>query len=105
MGRIPVMDGSINGWINTMEQLQKMTFNVVIPGHGEASKDKWQDGLAAQLHYFKLIRDQIRVIINDLGTIQQASKQVGISEEKNWELFPEYHRRNITASFVELEWE
>ena len=105
MGRIPVMDGSINGWISTMKTLQSMTLDNVIPGHGEASNDKWQKGLEAQLHYFELIRDEIRVIINDMGTIEQASKQVGLSEEGKWELFPDYHRRNITASFVELEWE
>jgi quinoprotein relay system zinc metallohydrolase 2 len=105
MGRIPALDGSINGWITTMEKLQEIPYSAVIPGHGEASTDKWQQGLIAQLHYFKLIRDEIRVIINDMGTIEQASKQVGLDEEKNWELFQDYHRRNVTASFVQLEWE
>lgn len=104
-GRIPVMDGSINGWIKVMEALQSMSFSAVIPGHGEASTDNWKQDLTAQLNYFKLIRDEIRVIINDMGTIEQASEQVGLSEASNWELFPEYHRRNVTASFVQLEWE
>jgi len=40
-----------------------------------------------------------------MGTIDQASKQVGLEEEKNWELFSRYHRRNVTAAFVQLEWE
>jgi len=105
MGRIPVMDGSINGWIKTMTQMQTMDLNFVIPGHGEASSDKWQQGLTKQLNYFTLLRDEIRVIIEDLGTIDQASKQVGILEQNSWELFEHYHRRNITASFVQLEWE
>lgn len=105
MGRIPVLDGSINGWINTMEQLQNLDLNYVVPGHGVASSDKWQHGIKKQHHYFTLLRDEIRVIINDMGTIDQASKQVGISEENSWELFPHYHRRNVTASFVQLEWE
>jgi len=105
MGRIPVMDGSINGWIKTMADMQKMELNFLVPGHGEASSDKWQQGLAKQLHYFTLIRDEIRVIIEDLGTIDQASKQVGIPEQNSWELFDRYHRRNVTASFVQLEWE
>jgi len=104
-GRIPVMDGSINGWIETMKTLQTMNPSTVIPGHGEATNTKWQADLAAQLHYFELIRNQIRVIINDMGTIEEATKEVGLSEKNKWELFPYYHRRNITASFVELEWE
>jgi len=105
MGRIPVMDGSINGWIKTMTQMQTMDLNFLIPGHGEASSDKWQSGLQKQLDYFTLLRDEIRVIIEDLGTIDQASKEVGILEQNSWELFEHYHRRNVTASFVQLEWE
>jgi len=105
MGRIPVMDGSINGWIKTMTQMQTMDINFLIPGHGEASSDKWQQGLKKQLDYFTLLRDEIRVIIEDLGTIDQASKEVGILEQNSWELFEHYHRRNVTASFVQLEWE
>jgi len=105
MERIPVMDGSINGWIETMKKMQTMELNFLIPGHGEASSDQWQQGLEKQLHYFTLIRDEIRIIIEDLGTIDQASKQVGILEQNSWELFEHYHRRNVTASFVQLEWE
>ncbi|NOQ94712.1 MAG: quinoprotein relay system zinc metallohydrolase 2 [Methylophaga sp.] len=105
MGRIPVMDGSINGWIKTMTEMQTLELNFLVPGHGEASSDKWQQGLAKQLHYFTILRDEIRIIIEDLGTIDQASKQVGILEQNSWELFQHYHRRNVTASFVQLEWE
>ena len=77
----------------------------IVPGHGQASGDLWQQGLKSQHRYFTTLRDEIRLIIEDMGTIDQASKQVGLNEENNWELFPQYHRRNITASFVQLEWE
>jgi len=105
MSRIPVMDGSINGWIKTMQELQAMQLNFVVPGHGNAGSTEWQQGLQKQLRYFSGLRDEIRLIIADLGSIEQASKQVGLDEKGNWELFDDYHRRNITASFVQLEWE
>jgi len=105
MGRIPVIDGSINGWINTIEQLQTRQFNYVIPGHGPAGCNQWQQGLKDELRYFRIIRSEIREIIADLGTIDQATETVGLQERAHWELFDQYHRRNITASFVELEWE
>ncbi|PHS71401.1 MAG: MBL fold metallo-hydrolase [Methylophaga sp.] len=103
--RIPVMDGSINGWLTTMEQLQTLDVDYLIPGHGVAGSDKWQQGLANQLRYFNVLRDGIRDIIADLGTIDEASKQVGLKEKQYWKLFEQYHRRNVTASFVQLEWE
>jgi len=30
---------------------------------------------------------------------------VGEVERPHWHLFDEYNKRNVTASFVELEWE
>jgi len=105
--RIPVIDGSINGWIKIIPQLQSLNLNYVIPGHGHAcaSKDKWQQGFKNELRYLTTLRDEIRVIINNMGTIEQATKTVGIKEKDNWELFDLYNRRNVTASFVELEWD
>lgn len=105
MERIPVLDGSINGWLSTMEHLKTLDINYLVPGHGIASNDQWQQGLNNQIRYFTTLRNEIRVIIDEMGTIDQASKQVGITEKNSWELFPNYHRRNITASFVQLEWE
>jgi quinoprotein relay system zinc metallohydrolase 2 len=103
--RIPALDGSINGWLKTMQQLQTMDLNFVIPGHGKAGSDQSQQGLVDQIRYFTVLRTEIRKIIENLGTIDEATETVGLEEAKNWELFPLYNRRNITASFVELEWE
>ncbi|MDT8311025.1 MAG: quinoprotein relay system zinc metallohydrolase 2 [Methylophaga sp.] len=102
--RIPAIDGSINGWIATLKQLQTQSYQAIIPGHGPAAigEDADWDKL---LNYLTTIRQQIRTVINDLGTLQQATATVGLSERPNWELFDAYHRRNVTAAFVELEWE
>ncbi len=99
------MDGSINGWLAIMQELSSMNLNYVIPGHGTARQTGWQQGFTDQIRYFTTIRDGIREIIADFGTIDEATKRVGLEEKQNWELFDEYHRRNITSSFVELEWE
>jgi len=103
--RIPAMDGSINGWINIMNEMLTWELNCLIPGHGTPTHANWQEAIKNQLRYFSSMRDQIRLIIADLGTIEQATHSVGLEEKSNWELFDAYHRRNITASFVELEWE
>ena len=102
--RIPVIDGSILGWITLTTQFQTMDLSAVIPGHGPAT-DNWRQAFLNQLRYLSILRDEIRVIIADLGTIEEASKTVGLQEQEQWELFDNYHRRNVTASFVELEWE
>lgn len=103
--RTPALDGSINGWITASEQLQNHEAKTVIPGHGPVQTENARQAWQKQLDYLKLIREEIRVIIYDFGTIADATSSVGLSEKENWILFEEYHRRNVTAAFVELEWE
>jgi quinoprotein relay system zinc metallohydrolase 2 len=103
--RIPALDGSINGWIDVMNSFLTLDLNCVIPGHGTPVQTDWKQAFTQQLNYFSTMRDQIRSIIENLGTIEEATQTVGLSEKTHWELFDDYHRRNVTASFVELEWE
>ncbi|MEX1200360.1 MAG: quinoprotein relay system zinc metallohydrolase 2 [Methylophaga sp.] len=102
--RIPALDGSINGWIYTLQQLQSEDYQAIIPGHGPAAIGENADW-DKLLTYLTTVREEIRTQINDLGTLEQATATVGLSERQNWELFEQYHRRNVTAAFVELEWE
>ncbi|MCC5795785.1 MAG: quinoprotein relay system zinc metallohydrolase 2 [Methylophaga sp.] len=103
--RTPALDGSINGWLNAMQHLLKMDVEVMIPGHGPVSYNGDKTALRSQIRYFEAIREGVRAIINDLGTIEQAIREVAVDESDNWLMFEEYHRRNVTAAFVELEWE
>ena len=127
--RIPVVDGSLLGWLKINERLSGMDcFNTspypdwqkknrsewlpqgclkivrVVPGHGPVVSD-WQGALSRQQHYLNRIADDIRKIIENDGTMTQAVEQAGIDENPNWLLFNEYHGRNVTAAFAELEWE
>ena len=103
--RVPALDGSINGWIDALETLVDRDAAMIIPGHGSAFSGEQSKGWQDLLRYLTTVREEIRVIINDLGTIEQAIESVGRQEAENWKLFEEYHRRNVTAAFVELEWE
>ncbi len=105
INRIPALDGSLNGWLETIKKLESMNLNAVIPGHGPAQYQDWKQAFDAEAHYFLTIREQIRAIINDMGTITEATQSVGLSEKGKWLLFDDYNKRNVTAAFTELEWE
>ncbi len=127
--RIPVMDGSLLGWLKTIEQLSAevcrsavpeamaqtaksasngdsacVKVQRVVPGHGPVV-GQWQAALADERRYLEFIAKGIRAVIKEGGTINQAVEQVGWEERNHWLLFDEYHGRNVTASFAELEWE
>jgi len=102
--RLPVLDGSLLGWLRVMDRLAETDFTRVVPGHGPVPGD-WQAALAAQRRYLDGLAAGIRGVIQRRGTIEEAVATVGRDEAQNWLLFDDYNGRNVTAAFVELEWE
>lgn len=100
----PTLDGSILGWQAVLDALTKTPAPRVVPGHGPASM-AWPDAARPLQHYLKVLTDEIRVLIKDNRTLSEATSRVGLSERNAWQLFQEYHARNVSAAFAELEWE
>lgn len=101
---IPVIDGSIKGWLRELELLEKNRYRLVIPGHGRLVRD-WPAGLQPQKAYLTQLATEIRAMIKQGKTLEQAVEQVGLSAKNDWQLFDEFHRKNVTIAFAELEWE
>ena len=47
----------------------------------------------------------LRAAIRKGATVDETTKTAGEAERPKWQLFDDYHRRNATAGFAELEWE
>ena len=52
---IPVMDGSIRGWLGTMEELGSIPAQRVVPGHGPVSE--WPAALTDERRYLSAAAD------------------------------------------------
>lgn len=101
--RIPVVDGSLAGWLRAMEEIARLAPQRVVAGHGVAAD--WRQALARQARYLRVLREETRAAIKAGASLPQAVDTVGQSERAHWRLFDAYHRRNVTASYAELEWE
>jgi quinoprotein relay system zinc metallohydrolase 2 len=101
---IPVLDGSIKNWLEVMERLRELKAERAIPGHGP-KRVPWPRALSAQRRYLNAMAEEIRRVIDRGGTIEEAIDSVGYAAREQWLLFDEYHRRNVTAAYAELEWE
>lgn len=101
---IPTLDGSLKGWLAEIAKLEKRNFRYVIPGHGEIVTD-WPRRIQAEKHYLITLQTEIRAALKQGKYLEDALKTVGYSEKNNWALFDEYHRKNVTTAFAELEWE
>ncbi|MBM3396714.1 MAG: quinoprotein relay system zinc metallohydrolase 2 [Betaproteobacteria bacterium] len=100
----PAIDGSVLGWLAVTDELKTLQVARVVPGHGPPSVP-WPASLAPQERYLRLIVDEIRTALKKRRTIEQAVEEVGYSEQDKWREFDNFHRRNVTTSYVELEWE
>jgi quinoprotein relay system zinc metallohydrolase 2 len=100
---IPVMDGSIRGYLAVIDQLATLPAQQVVPGHGAVSE--WPDALADERRYLGTLASDVRALVAGGKPITAAATVAGASERSRWELFDDYNARNATAAFSEIEWE
>jgi quinoprotein relay system zinc metallohydrolase 2 len=104
LDHLPALDGSISGWLAVMDELAAIPAERVVPGHGPAAAP-WPEAMEAQRRYLKAVAAEVRELIKDGASIADAPVQVAQEERGRWKLFDEFHARNVTAAFAELEWE
>ena len=102
--RLPVVDGSLKGWLDVIEALRRVPADRVVPGHGPASVP-WPGALDAQERYLRALLHGARREVAAGGRIGAAISRVAPEERGRWIGFDRDHPRNVTASFTELEWE
>ncbi len=105
MERCPVIDGSLLGWVNVIDDIDEIGAKTVVPGHGPAHASL-PGAFEAQTRYLATVRDSVRAFIADNGLIEDAVRALPLENEKQqWALFDDTHGRNISAAYAELEWE
>ena len=103
VGHVPVVDGSLRGWLVALDALSRMAPPAhVVPGHGPVDPP-WASSLAAERSYLDALVSGVRGALRDGRTLQQAVDTVGVSGD--WLLTDAFHRRNVTAAYAEYEWE
>jgi quinoprotein relay system zinc metallohydrolase 2 len=103
-GHIPALDGSLTGWLRVAAELTSRNAARVVPGHGPASL-QWPDGAGAMTRYLERLAADVRRMIREGRTMQDAASRAGAAEAPDWSLFDDFNPRNATAAFHELEWE
>jgi quinoprotein relay system zinc metallohydrolase 2 len=101
---VPVIDGSVLGWLKNMDALAAIPARLAVPGHGPIGV-AWPQALADEKRYFTTLTKDLRGFIKKGDDITQAARDAGKSEADKWRLFNDYNPRNATAGFAELEWE
>ncbi|MBA4097650.1 MAG: MBL fold metallo-hydrolase [Rhodospirillum sp.] len=105
VGRVPALDGSVLGWLQVLDALKAAQgATQAVPGHGPERVD-WPAGAADLERYLRTLVLETRVAVRDNIGIEAAVARVGAGERGRWTLFEDYHGRNVTQVYKELEWE
>jgi glyoxylase-like metal-dependent hydrolase (beta-lactamase superfamily II) len=100
---VPTLDGSILGWLAVIDTLKKRNAARVVPGHGPHAMEL-PEAFEPEQRYLATIVTDVRKLIKEGKTLEDATKTAGFEERDAWKLFDHYHVRNVTAAFAELEW-
>ena len=105
VGRVPALDGSVLGWLQVLDALKATQgATQAVPGHGPERVD-WPAGAADLERYLRTLVLETRVAVRDNIGIEAAVQRVAAGERGRWTLFEDYHGRNVTQVYKELEWE
>jgi quinoprotein relay system zinc metallohydrolase 2 len=103
LGHIPVLDGSLRGWLADLGELASLPAQRVVPGHGPVGE--WPAALSDERRYLDTLASEVRALIARGAPITVATESAAASERPRWQLFEDYNARNATAAFSEIEWE
>ncbi|NOU20905.1 MAG: quinoprotein relay system zinc metallohydrolase 2 [Methyloglobulus sp.] len=101
---LPSIDGSLKGWLAELDKLEAKSYKIVIPGHGSLVTD-WPKSMQPEKEYLNALLTEVRAAIKKGVFLEDAVSSVGLSFKDRWKLFEEFHRKNVTKAYAELEWE
>jgi quinoprotein relay system zinc metallohydrolase 2 len=100
---LPIIDGSIKGWLKDLDGLSAIPALRVAPGHGPVG-EPWPAALADERRYFDTLTRDIKSALDRGEDMRRAADAAASSERDRWRLFDVYNARNAVAAYAEYEW-
>ena len=101
--RLPsVKGGDINGWIETLDELDSLGARHVIGGHGARTD---ADTARMTRTYLTQLRDEVRAAIGEGLGIEETIRKVTMDPFRSEGMYEAMHRGNVEATYRILEWE
>jgi len=101
--RLPTMDGLAKNWIKVLDEIEKVDFKIMVPGHGKIQTDN--TALNKTKKYLQVLYDEVIEVLKKNISVEEGLKTIAQSEKNNWVLFDRVNPGNIVRTFMRYEWE
>lgn len=101
---VPTIDGSLRGWMALLDEQVANPAARIVPGHGPVSMS-WPEAAEPLRRYLQAVATDVRAALRAGRGMRETMATAATGERPHWQLFDDYHARNIAAAFAELEWE
>ncbi len=102
VGHVPVLDGNLRGFLAAIAQIKTLRVELAVPGHGRALA--WPAAIAPEQQYLSDLMAEVRAALKAKRTLAETLAAAQ-GDHGQWLLFEQFHRRNVTAAYAELEWD
>lgn len=102
--RTPVVEGDIKGLISALEAMDQQPYTLIVPGHGQESRER-HIIIGNALRYLRLLLADVRTSIKQGISMEQTMDSAAAAERDQWLLFDIANRRNVNLIYPQLEWE
>lgn len=104
-GRIPfVGDADSKVWLDALERMLALKPAVVVPGHGDVSRDPGKD-LQLTRSYLLFLRRVMGEAVAEMSSFEEAYSKVDWSEFEKYPAFAQANRLNAYGTFLLMEQE
>ena len=101
--RLPTMDGLVKNWIKVLNEIEKVDFKIMVPGHGKIQKDN--TALKKTKTYLQVLyNDVIDALKKDIP-VEKVIEIAAESEKDKWVLFDRVNPGNVVRTLIRYEWE
>ena len=101
--RAPTMDGLVKNWIKVLNEIEKVDFKIMVPGHGKIQKDN--TALKKTRTYIQVLYDDVIDALKKDMPAEKVIKIAAQTEKDKWILFDRVNPGNVVRTFMRYEWE
>ena len=100
--RIPsIRDGSLQGWIDTLDELRELDANYIVGGHGDLTDTT---ALDMTYNYLTQLQKEVAEHLQNGVEIAEIVNIVTMPDFKDVNLYDVMHRQNVEIAYRMLEW-